>query len=135
MLRIAIVDDSKEVQTALAGLLSTVAGAAVVGYAQDVEGAKSLIARTHPDVVILDVELRDGQTSMDVLRFIDERRVKPRTIMLSNSTWGSLRAGFLAAGAAAYFDKSTQFLEARDWIAEQHPALPGSGFGDDVQDS
>ena len=135
MLRIAIVDDSKEVQTALARLLSTVADTAVVGYAQDVEGAKSMIDRTHPDVVILDVELRDGQTSMDVLGFIDERHVKPRTIMLSNSTWGSLRAGFLAAGASAYFDKSTQFLEARDWIAEQNSALPGPGFGDDPHDS
>ena len=37
--------------------------------------------------------------------------------VLSNFSWRAMRDAFLAAGAAAYFDKAMEFNEARDWIA------------------
>lgn len=120
MLKVAVVDDSPAVQAGLGRILATSPAIKVVGVAEDVEGAIALIERTDPDVVVLDVELRNNQTSMPVLRFLREHRPATRVVMLSNWTWESMRAGFLAAGADAYFDKSTEFLKARDWIAAQN---------------
>ncbi len=117
MVKVAIVDDSAAVQASLSRLLAQNPAIEIVGFAEDVAGANAMIERSNPDVVVLDVELRNNDTSMPVLRFLRERLPATRVIVLSNSTWGSLRAGFLAAGAEAYFDKSTEFLEARDWIA------------------
>jgi two-component system chemotaxis response regulator CheB len=117
MLKVAIVDDSPEVQASLSRLFAQNPAIEVVGLAADVVGAKAMIERCCPDIVVLDVELGNNDTSMPVLRFLREHRPSTHVIMLSNSTWGSLRAGFLAAGAEAYFDKATEFLQARDWIA------------------
>ena len=117
VLRVAIVDDSPLVQRSLARLFAHYPNIDVVGFAEDCAGAQAMIERTCPDVVVLDVELKDDCTSMPVLRFLREHRPAIQAIMLSNSTWGSLRKGFLSAGAEAYFDKATEFNSAVDWLA------------------
>lgn len=40
-------------------------------------------------------------------------------VATSNFGWQAMRMGFLQAGAKAYFDKSTEFIAARDWIARR----------------
>jgi DNA-binding NarL/FixJ family response regulator len=117
MLKVAIVDDSPQVQASLSRLFAQNPAIKVVGLAEDVASANAMIERCCPDIVVLDVELANHDTSMPVLRFLREHRPSIRVIMLSNSTWHPVRAGFLAAGAEAYFDKATEFLKARDWIA------------------
>ncbi len=126
MLKVLVVDDSLDVQESLAKLLTAVDGVHVVGFAEDVPEALALVDAVRPDVVVLDVELRGGDTSMIVLRHVVEHYPQMQVIMLSNFTWGSLQAGFLAAGACAYFDKSLEFSQARDWIADLTHRDPGS---------
>jgi two-component system LytT family response regulator len=68
MLRIAVVDDRPENRIALKGILKRISGIqlSMVGEAENVATAVQLIEDTHPNVVLLDVEMPDG-TGFDVL--------------------------------------------------------------------
>jgi DNA-binding NarL/FixJ family response regulator len=118
MVKVVVVDDSLLVQRSLGRLLASVAGINVVGYAEDVAGATALIDSTRPDVVVLDVDLRNQDRGIDVLRYVVRKHPDIKVIALSNFTWQAMREGFLLAGASAYFDKSLEFMQARDWITE-----------------
>jgi DNA-binding NarL/FixJ family response regulator len=118
VVKVVVVDDSFQVQRSLGRLLTSVAGINVVGYAEDVAGATALIDSTRPDVVVLDVDLRNEDRGMDVLRYVVREHPGIKVIALSNFTWQAMREGFLQAGASAYFDKSLEFMQARDWITE-----------------
>lgn len=118
VLKVLVVDDSLAVQRSLGGLLTAVAGVAVTGYASDVAQALESIAHVRPDVIVLDVDLRGGDRGMNILRQVVGTHPQIQVIVLSNFTWDSMRTGFLSAGAKAYFDKSTEFMKARDWVAK-----------------
>lgn len=118
MIKVVVVDDSLSVQRSLGRLLMSTRAIDVVGYAEDVAGAIVLIDETLPDVVVLDVDLRNEDRGMDVLRHVVRHHAQTRVIALSNFTWQAMRDGFLQAGASAYFDKSMEFMKARDWIVE-----------------
>ena len=126
MMKVVVVDDSVTVQQGLGRLLGAVAGVSVVGNAEAVDDALRLIESTRPDVVVLDVDLRGGERGMDVLRRVVRDHPGTRVIMLSNFGWQAMRDGFLQAGASAYFDKSLEFMEARDWIAGRVSAGAGT---------
>jgi len=121
VLRVVLVDDSKAIQRSLGQLLGSVEGIQVVGCAEDVRGALEVIESAQPHVVVLDVDLRDGDRGIDVLRHVVRRHPGIKVVVLSNFTWGAMREGFLGTGASAYFDKSNEFLRARDWIAAMVP--------------
>jgi DNA-binding NarL/FixJ family response regulator len=118
VVKVVVVDDSLLVQRSLGRLLTAVDGISVVGYAEDVAGATALIDATRPDVVVLDVDLRHQDRGMDVLHYVVRVHPGIKVIALSNFTWQAMREGFLLAGASAYFDKSMEFIQARDWITE-----------------
>jgi len=119
VLKVAIVDDSLAIQRSMARLLTSIDGVRIVGCAEDVAGAVALIDASRPDVVVLDVDLRHDDRGMDVLRYVKTTHPGTRVIALSNFTWQAMREGFLQAGASAYFDKSMEFTQARDWVAAQ----------------
>lgn len=121
MLRVAIIDDSLEIQRAFGALLASLDGLQLVGCAEDLAGAVRLIDDQRPDVVVLDVELRGTDRGYDVLRHVARHHPGTRVVALSNFGWGAIRDAFLHAGASAYFDKSNEFVQARDWIASQLP--------------
>lgn len=116
-MRVAVVDDSLAVQTSLRGLLGLVRGIEIVGCAEDVAGAIRLIDSEQPDVVVLDVELRDNGRGIDVLRHVVRAHPHVRVVVLSNFHWATMRGVYLGCGASAYFDKSMQFIQAKDYIA------------------
>lgn len=127
-LRVVIVDDAAQVQVSLAGLLDQVPGVQVVGCAVDLASARALLRQAAPDVVVLDVALRGGDRGLDVLRLIQREHPGVQVVALSNFGWESMREGFLAAGASAYFDKAMEFSQARDWVAalaKRRQAGPG----------
>lgn len=115
--KVLLVDDSEAVRASFGGLLAALPDVELVGCADDVAGALSLIETRSPDLVVLDVELRRGEHGLTVLRHVMRTRPGLRVVVLSNFTWRALRGAALAAGAAAYFDKSNEFMRARDWIA------------------
>jgi DNA-binding NarL/FixJ family response regulator len=114
---VVVVDDSPQFRRSFARLLSSVAGISIVGYAQDVDGARKLIDDTKPALVVLDVELQGGGYGIQVLRHVAREHPLTKVVALSNLNWQALRRTYLDAGAQAYFDKSMEFQQARDWIA------------------
>jgi len=117
MLKVAVVDASPAVSGDFRALLDVVDGVEVVGTADNVSDAVALIESTGPDVVVLDIDLRDGERGMTVLQFLRREHPAVRVVTLSNYGWHAMRLGFLAAGASAYFARATERLAARDWIA------------------
>lgn len=133
MLKVLVVDDSPAIQRSLGRLLGSIVGVDVAGYADDVPGALSLIDLIRPDVVVLDVNLLDGDNGIDVLRYVARQRPETKIVVLSNFSSQRLRDGFLEAGANAFYDKSTEFMQARDWIAALLPWTPEEdGHGPDL---
>lgn len=123
-LKIVIADDSVVVRERLAMILNELAGVEIVGQAEDVTDAISMIQNLQPDAVILDIRMPDG-SGMDVLRNIKQEGVRPMVIILTNYPYPGYRQRCLQAGADFFLDKSTEF--------DQIPVLierfkPGSGF-------
>lgn len=127
MLKVAIVDDSPEIQRSFGALLERLPDLSLVGCAEDFAGAVQLIDEQRPDIVVLDVELRGTDRGLDVLRHVTRRHPQMRVVALSNFGWHAMREAFLRAGASAYFDKAIEFAQARDWIALQLPQRGASG--------
>lgn len=120
-MKVAVVDDSLAVQASLGRLLALVEGIDIVGYAEDLAEAISLIEAEHPDVVVLDVELKGHDRGIDVLRHVVKNHPHTKVVVLSNFKWAAMRTAFLDAGAIAYFDKSMEFMQAKDCIASLRP--------------
>jgi DNA-binding NarL/FixJ family response regulator len=129
-MKVLVVDDSLDLQRSLATLLAPILDLRIVGYAEDAAGALERVARLRPDLIVLDVALRDDDRGIDVLRQVVREHAHIKVVVLSNFTWGSMRDGLLNAGAHAYFDKSDEFIQARDWIAAQaHAHVAGALAG------
>jgi DNA-binding NarL/FixJ family response regulator len=122
-LRVAIVEDSREIRHRLVHMLEASARVEVVGCADDVSGAMALLDTQRPDVVVLDVRLRHGERGYNVLRHAVRQHPATRVVVLSNFDWPEMRDGFLQGGACAYFDKALQFEDARRWIVGQADTL------------
>lgn len=129
-MKIVLVDDSLEVQRSFGAMLRSIPEVVVAGCARDVMGAMSVIDATRPDLVVLDVNLVDDEKGIDVLHYVKRQHRQTRVVALSSFTSDRLRNNYLDAGASAYFDKSTEFKCARDWIARQ--ARDGDGADDAV---
>lgn len=123
-MKVLLVDDSAAVQESFSGLLASVPGVELVGGAEDVAGALALIEARAPDLVVLDVELRDGEHGISVLRHVVGARPGLQVVVLSNVDWRAMLSELIAAGAAACFDKANEFTLARDWIASRAATAP-----------
>lgn len=123
-MKVLLVDDSASVRASFGDMLDAVPGVEVIGHAEDVAGAVSLIEQCEPDLIVLDVELRHGGHGLQVLNWVMHTRPELSVIVLSNFTWHAMRSKLLAAGAMAYFDKADEFFQARDWIAARAAGTP-----------
>lgn len=65
-LRVLIVDDARLARAELRTLLAQIADVELVGEAEDVPQARAAIARLHPDLVLLDIQMPSG-SGFDVL--------------------------------------------------------------------
>ncbi len=126
-LRVLLVDDSRDVQAALSSLLQSTPGVRVVGCADDGATAMAQLASSHPDLVVLDVELARGERGYDVLQRMQALRPGLPVLVLSNQSGPAMRSHFLNGGAQAYFDKALDFDGAIAWIrARAATAGPGA---------
>jgi two-component system, LytTR family, response regulator len=71
-LAVVVVEDEPLARTALRDLVGRIPGLCVAGEAADADEAVALIERTHPEIVLLDVQL-PGATGFDVLRRVSEK--------------------------------------------------------------
>jgi DNA-binding NarL/FixJ family response regulator len=102
--RVAIVDDHPLVREGLAARICAQPDMEVCGEASDTEAAMELIASRQPDLVIVDIALKDGH-GIDLIRRV--AALSPRIKMLVVSAYDeSLFAErALRAGALGYINK------------------------------
>lgn len=101
--RILIVDDHPIVRTGLAALIDAEPDLEVCGQAEDYRGALTAIERDEPDLVIIDLSLRES-SGLELLKETTRRTVKAIVVsMHDDATWAE-RA--LSAGARGYLHKS-----------------------------
>ncbi|MFV0462156.1 MAG: LuxR C-terminal-related transcriptional regulator [Nostocoides sp.] len=114
-IRLVLVDDHRMFRTGVRTELAEVATAGlldIVGEAPDVDAAIAIIARTEPDVVLLDVHLPggDGHGGVDVLRGtagVEALSGEPvRFLALSVSDAAEDVIAVIRAGARGYVTKS-----------------------------
>ena len=107
-MRDLIADDSEVLVERLTARLAEVPGIDVVGHAINVADAARKIRKVRPDIVILDICMPGG-SGIDVLEGLNEDKLNPMVIVLSNCHHRQYRKKCLKIGARFYFDKSAEF--------------------------
>jgi DNA-binding NarL/FixJ family response regulator len=107
-MKIFLVDDSASVRQSVKKLLSGLAHVRIVGEAETACVAQRLIENSNPEVVILDIVLKEG-SGFDVLKEVKNREKSPLVIVLTNYATLPFRKKAEQEGADFFFDKSTEF--------------------------
>lgn len=130
--RILVVDDSVTIRAMIESVLEQDHRLEIVGIASNAERAERLIAITNPDVITLDIKM-PGMDGLQLLDRIMARKRRP-VIMLSSLTvrGESIRAECLERGAAACFNKSHIFSDAKGLIRMIHLAATGRAIREEV---
>jgi two-component system, OmpR family, response regulator len=110
-LRILLVEDSAPLQVRLIELLTHAGQMQVTGVADTESGALELIRNQQFDVMVVDVELRQGSGISVVrrTRAAQDQPPFPLIIILTNYNLKSVRERCLAAGADHFLDKMHEF--------------------------
>src|SRR5436189_2970670 len=106
-LKVLIVDDSPGLRLRLADMLKTVAGLTVVGLAHGVADAYRAIHELSPNLVVLDLQLSDGN-GIEVLQAT--KRVNPsiRFVIFTNQSDSQYRQRCAELGADYFLCESTE---------------------------
>lgn len=118
-MNVFVVEDAPQVRKRLVAMLGSVPGVTVVGEADSVRGAIDGALTSGAEVLLLDLQLRDGN-GLDVLAALKPQRPLLRVIVLSNFASPQYRQASLAAGADVFLDKSQEFERVpellRSWV-------------------
>lgn len=101
--RVLIVDDHPIVRTGLAALIDAEPDMRVCAQAEDYDGAVAAIARERPDLVVIDLYLRES-SGLDLLKEVARREIRAIVVSMQDAPTWAERA--LAAGARGYVHKS-----------------------------
>jgi DNA-binding NarL/FixJ family response regulator len=106
MIRLLVADDDSGVRAGLRMALALETDMMVVGEAASGQGVLDLAASTHPDVIVMDLAMPglDGAAATSALCALAARCP---VVMLSIYEDAASRRRALAAGAAAYVEKSS----------------------------
>jgi len=106
-LKVFLADDSPAIRSRVAGLLAADT-LRIVGEAGTPQACIDGILATHPDVVVLDVQL-DGGQGLEVLHAVRGAAPDVAFVVFSNNASPAYRKRYLAAGAVSFLDKSAEF--------------------------
>jgi DNA-binding NarL/FixJ family response regulator len=107
-MKVFLVDDSVLLRERLKRLLADVPDVHVIGEAGEVHEATAAILEQKPDVVLLDIQLFNGN-GIAVLETLKKADPAPAVIILTNYPYPQYRQRCLAAGADFFFIKSSEF--------------------------
>jgi len=108
-LSVFLVEDSLLVRQRLAQLLVETGEARIVGEAADAASAIAGLKALRPDVAIIDLQLSDDSSGLEVLATARQAGLASTLIVLTNNSEPKQRALCLTAGADHFFDKATEF--------------------------
>lgn len=118
-LRIFLVEDSLTIRVSLMEMLTDLAGACLVGFADQQSEAIQWL-RNNPDgwdIAIVDIFLKRG-TGMPVLSACAARSPRQRVVVLSNYASAEVHAQAVRLGADRFFDKSEDVEALIDWCRQ-----------------
>src|SRR5512141_1569025 len=121
-IRVLLVDDHPVVRGGIRGLLEKAVDIDLVGEASNGEEGLRMVEETHPDVLLLDMELPDIQ-GIDVARKVQQFHPKVKILALSAHDDSVYVRELLESGAAGYLMKE----EAPEFIVE---AVRGVAHGE-----
>jgi len=111
--RVLIVDDHEVVREGLRTLVQKRTDFIVVGEADTVASAVAEAQRARPDVIIMDVRLRDG-SGVEACRQIREEQPDAKVLMLTSYADDEAVLASIMAGASGYLLKQTRSRELTD---------------------
>lgn len=112
-MKVFIVEDSEDVRIRLIEAFAEVDQVEVVGYADSCCEAAEAILDKRPEVVVLDLQLRQGN-GLNLLRILRKSRMSPKVIVLTNHAYAEYSQQCMAAGADYFFDKATEFMKVQE---------------------
>ena len=109
-IRVMIVDDHEVLASSLAHVLNAEPDMVCVGVAGSVGKARSLVATTAPDVILLDQRLPDGD-GVGAIAGLRELRPDVRIVMLTATAADHVLVAAIEAGATGFVSKSRSLGE------------------------
>jgi DNA-binding NarL/FixJ family response regulator len=132
MLKVVIADDHRLILDGIRRALEDDGGFEVVGEANTGERVLPVVARTNPDLVVLDLRMpgMDGLICLDQIR---KRHPAVKVVVLSVSTDAKLIENVLKRGASAYIVKSVNPVDLPSVIrqAVEETVYTAIGLPDD----
>ena len=124
-MNIVIVEDSPLIRKLIVCRLRSVAGAQVVGHADNETEAVAVIAREQPDVVLLDLQLSPG-FGINVLKQMRAAGSTSKVLVFTHQPHDAYRRECEAFGIDGFHDKGTDLEDVIDrieqWASEASPA-------------
>jgi DNA-binding NarL/FixJ family response regulator len=114
-IRVLLADDHTLVRAALRALLECTPDIRVVGEADDGREALTLLARLHPDVVLMDMAMA-GVDGMEATRRASREHRRVRVLVVSMHMTEEYVVQALQAGAAGYLSKDAAAKELEQAI-------------------
>jgi DNA-binding NarL/FixJ family response regulator len=105
-IRVVLVDDQALVRTGFRMILDETDDIVVVGEAGEGGAALGVVARTHPDVVLMDVRM-PGMDGIEATRRLSTMDAPPRVIILTTFDLDEYVFAGLQAGASGFLIKDT----------------------------
>jgi two-component system response regulator DesR len=119
--KVFLADDSRMICDRLATMLAD-DGMIIAGAAHTPQDCIAGVLASHPDVVVLDVQL-EGGTGLQVLRAVRQLRPDIAFVVFSINVDAAHRKLYLASGAHSFLDKATDFERLVQSVrAAAHPA-------------
>jgi DNA-binding NarL/FixJ family response regulator len=120
--KVYVVEDSDAICERIVRMVNEIKNMNVVGTSDIVSGAIRGIERTQPDVVILDIQLLDGN-GLTVLQHVKKVTPVMKVIVLTNFNSDQYRSLAEGYGADAFLDKSNDFLQIPGLLHAWQPSF------------
>jgi DNA-binding NarL/FixJ family response regulator len=117
---VCIVDDNKDIRSALEQIILMAEGYTLAGSFSDAEEAFTKIPASKPDVVLMDINLGDGESGIDCVRQL--KPLYPEILFMMCTIYEEDEKIFeaLKAGANGYILKKTAPAKLLDALRELH---------------
>lgn len=114
-LKVFLADDSQHIRERVYALLGA-AHMDVVGEGATPDTCIAGILHSHPDVVVLDVQL-EGGSGLQVLKAVRSADPEVAFVVFSNNSAPAYRKRYLGEGAVRFLDKSSEFDQLAQAVA------------------
>jgi DNA-binding NarL/FixJ family response regulator len=116
-LRVLLVEDSKVLTERLTEAIRQIPSVELIGSADTEAAAITAVKRETPDVIILDLHLKQG-TGFGVMRALAGGPCKPRIVVLTNYDLPEYKNAAIALGATHFLDKARDYGRLADVLQE-----------------